>query len=66
MHNSLLGQGLQSLPENFIFITLLFCLSMAGLQLMLFLPSGQVATSFSQSIEKAAASKPVFSRACHL
>src|SRR5688500_11182470 len=52
MHNSLLGQGMQSLPENFIFITLLSCLSMAGVQLRLCLPSGQVATSLSQSMVK--------------
>src|SRR5215210_4104433 len=62
MHRSLLGQGMQSLPENFIFITLVSCLSMAGVQLMLFLSSGQVATSLSQSMVNAAASKPVFSR----
>lgn len=66
MHRSLLGQGMQSLMENLIFMTWLYLLSMAGVQLMLCLPSGQVATPFSTSMENAAASKPVPSRACHL
>ncbi len=61
-----LGQGMQSLVENFIFTTRFVRLSTGGLQLMLRLPSGQAAIYFSQSRAKAAASKPVPSLACHL
>ena len=59
MHRLRLGPGMQSLEENFIFTMRLYRLSMAGVQLMLSFASGQVAIPFSQSREKAAASKPM-------
>ena len=64
MQSARWGQGPQSFVENLILMTWLRRLSMAGVQLMLVRPAGQVACSRSQSIANRCASKPCPARAC--
>ena len=55
VHRLRLGQGWQSVVPNLILMTWFLKWSMAGLQLVLVLPMGQVARCCSQSMVKSAA-----------
>ena len=59
------GQRPQSVVENLILITSLVRLSMAGVQLILRCPSGQIACWRSQSMTNWLASMPCSVLACH-
>jgi len=60
------GQRPQAVLENLILITSLVRLSMAGVQLLLCWPSGQIACRCSQSMRNWLASIPCCVLACHL
>ncbi len=59
VHKCKLGQVGQSERENLILMTALSRPSIAGVQELLVLPSGQVATCFCQSIRKSSAANPL-------